>query len=206
MTSTKVLCIVGESVLRFPALPEVETTRVEMDCFIGEIRAFSFNYAPQYWALCNGASLPVNQNQALYALLSNQYGGDQQNFNLPDLRGRAPVHRANATGYLVGNTGGTEQVVLTAATMPQHTHQALATLQGGGTNPTGNYFAGSGVNTKQGGPAASQQNLYGPPSPLVGLSADTVDAIGAGEGHNNMQPFLVVNYCICMSGLWPSRG
>lgn len=176
-----------------------------MECFLGEIRAFTFNYAPQYWALCNGASIPVAQNQALYSLLVNMYGGDIQNFNLPDLRGRTPVHRANppVSGYAIGNNAGQEQVVLTLANMPAHSHMATATTQGGGPNPTSNYFASSGINTAQGGPAAIQQNVYGPPNPLVSLSTDSVGQTGGNQAHNNMQPFTVLNFCICMSGYYP---
>lgn len=178
-----------------------------MECFLGEIRAFTFNYAPQYWALCNGASIPVAQNQALYSLLVNMYGGDTTNFNLPDLRGRTPVHRPMppVTGYAIGNTGGQEQVVLTVANMPAHLHQAAATTQGGAPNPTSNYFAASGINTSQGGAAAIQQNLYGAPNALVSLSADSVGQTGGNQAHNNMQPFTVLNFCICMSGYYPPR-
>lgn len=178
-----------------------------MECFLGEIRAFTFNYAPQYWALCNGASIPVAQNQALYSLLVNMYGGNAQNFNLPDLRGRTPVDRAMppVAGYEIGNIGGQEQVVLTVANLPAHSHGAIATAQGGGPNPTGQFFAASGINAAQGGPAAKQQNVYGPPSPLVSLSTDSVGQTGGNQAHNNMQPFSVLNFCISTAGYYPPR-
>lgn len=176
------------------------------DYFIGELRMFSFNWAPQGWALCNGASMTVQQNQALYALLNVTFGGTAgQNFNLPDLRGRTPLGSTTTsqkppgviTNYNNGNTGGAETVTLTAAQTPQHSHAFKASTDPAtsnvlrqsifadvaGTNPS--YFTGSGT--------------------YVPLDATAITATGGGGGHANMQPFQVMNYCIATSGIFPAR-
>lgn len=176
------------------------------DYFLGELRMFSFNWAPQGWALCNGTNLTYAQNAALGALLGTTFGGTAgQNFNLPDLRGRTPLGSTTSslkppgvvTNYNNGNSGGGETVTLTAAQTPVHTHQfnastaqaTSATLRQSifadvaGSNPT--YFNGAGA--------------------YVPLDASGITTVGGGGGHANMQPFLVMNYCIATSGLFPAR-
>ncbi|GGF06773.1 tail protein [Aliidongia dinghuensis] len=177
------------------------------DYFIGEIRAFSFAFAPSGWALANGASLSVNQNQALYSLIGNAYGGNNVAFNLPDLRGRTPIHSGvsrtgSGTTYQVGNQGGSETVALAADQIPLHNHALEAsTTPGIGGNPSGHYFGAVAAD-----PDGNTPNLYGAlgASP-VPLSSTMLATVGGSAGHNNMQPFAVVNYCIALTGLYPMR-
>lgn len=177
------------------------------DPFIGEIRINSFNYAPKGWASCNGQTLPIQQNAALYALLGKTFGGDgSQNFNLPDLRGRTPVGNYTNSGtigqlthYNIGQAGGTETVTLTTTQIPAHSH-AWQTMNVAGTvaSPTNNLYAQSPV------------NIYAtlPSSGSTGLTAfhpKIMDNTGGGGAHNNMQPFLALNFVIALSGIFPPR-
>lgn len=171
------------------------------DPFVGEIRIFSFGWTPQHWAQCNGATLIVQQNAALYALIGTQFGGTPgANFNLPDLRGRVPVHQT--VGYQQGSVGGAEAVSLTLTQMPAHTHtfyyQPLEGNKGGG-NSTFALAKGKGVGT------ATAVPVFTAPANLVPMNAGTVAPQGAGQGHPNMQPFQVVNFCIALNGYFPSR-
>ncbi len=166
--------------------------------FLAEIRILGFNFAPRGWAFCDGQILPINQNQSLYSLLGTTYGGDgRTSFALPDLRGRTPIHvgSSNGTTHLLGSKGGEEQHNLTVAEMAQHDH----TLQGTDANadnpiPPGNVLG-------------AFNNAYGTPpatdlvSPVPGTLANT----GSSQGHNNMMPFLVLNFAIALQGLFPSR-
>lgn len=176
-----------------------------MDPFVGEIRLFAFtNVVPQGWYPCDGRTLPINQNQALYALLGKQYGGDGiTNFMLPDLRGRAPVCVVtNSTAPwnpgLQGASAGTETVTLTTTTVPPHTHALNADS---GTahaqrSPAGNFLAtGSNAN----------QLIYGTPSNLVGLASTTIGPQGSSVPHANLQPYLVMQYCMAYIGIFPPR-
>lgn len=165
-----------------------------MDPFIGEIKILAFNWAPQGWALCDGSLLSIQQNAALYALLGTQYGGNgSTTFGLPDLRGRAPMHRATSATVL-GTKGGAETVALDNAGMPAHTH-TFAVSSAPGIRSLNN---GSCV-------LASTANDFGAPSALVSLAASTCGPNGSGTPHNNMQPSLVVNYAIAVQGLFPPR-
>lgn len=166
-----------------------------MDPFLGEIRAFAFDRIPNGWLPCDGRLLLVQSNQALYALLSNRYGGTvNQNFNLPDLRGRTPVcYGPNIT---MGHKDGSETVALTAAQVPPHTHTVLATSAAASTSsPAGGALATlpTGTNAYAAAPGAAMLNIA------------TVSTSGASASHQNMQPSLAVNWCIATSGLWPSR-
>ena len=162
--------------------------------YLSQITMVAFNFAPQGFAACDGQVLPINQHQSLYALLGTMYGGDgRTTFALPDLRGRTPVH----TGPTVqqGGKAGAENVSLTVAEMPSHTHAVS------GTTDTANapvaatrLFAGSTPN-----------EIYHSSSSLVPLHAETVSNAGNGQGHDNMQPFLTINFVIALSGLFPSR-
>ncbi len=162
--------------------------------FLAEIRMVGFNFAPRGWAFCDGQILPINQNQSLYSLLGTTYGGDgRTSFALPDLRGRTPIHVGD--GHVQAQKGGQEQVALTQSQMPNHTHAAQATSDTGSVPiPTGNVLAGS---------APTEQ--YHAASSLTGLNAGTIANTGAGQGHNNMQPYIAVNFCIALMGLFPSR-
>lgn len=168
-----------------------------MDPFLGEIRICAFPFAPSGWAFCNGALLPLAQNQALFALLGVQYGGDgTRNFGLPDLRGRTAVHRDHNL-FIQGETGGAEIVQLNATTLPQHTHTFIASSTVANTG-----LIGSANNHLL---AATTVNLYAAPNNLVAMESAMCSTEGGGGKHQNMQPSLVVNYIIAISGIFPPR-
>ncbi len=173
-----------------------------MDFFIGELRLFPFDYAPSDWALCNGAILQIRQNTALYALIGNRFGGDGvTTFALPDLRGRTAFNEGyvvggNPANYTVGAKGGTETVTLNVTQIPSHTHQvAVTNVTGIDTIKPANFLA-------------SPQNLsvyYSASAPTSTLIPDTMSTVGASASHPNIQPFLVLNYCIAIRGNFPPR-
>jgi microcystin-dependent protein len=159
--------------------------------FLSEIRIMSFGYAPRGWAMANGQFLPINQNQALFSLLGTTFGGNgQTTFALPDLRGNVPIHVGQ--GHVLGEKGGQQAHTITASEMPTHVHilQASATA---GDSPNAN-------NTV----LANALNLYGPPNNLTTLAPESVSAVGGSQAHLNMQPFLVLNFCIALQGIFPS--
>jgi microcystin-dependent protein len=160
--------------------------------FLSEIRLMSFNFAPKGWALCNGQIMPIAQNQALFALLGTTFGGNgQTNFALPDFRGRTPIHAGN--GHLVGEQGGEQAHTLTISELPTHTHALDAASDAGDQAiPVGNMLA--------------QANLpaYSAPSNLTGMAPSAVTNTGGSQAHQNMQPFLTINFCIAMQGIFPS--
>jgi microcystin-dependent protein len=163
--------------------------------FLSEIRIMSFQFAPKGWALCNGQLLPINQNQALFSLLGTTFGGDGRvNFALPDLRARTPIHVGS--GHTLGERGGEQAHTLSIAELPTHTHVASGTSTStdpNGTNiPTGNLLAS--------GPS----EIYAAPSNLVALGSSTVGNVGGSQAHLNMQPFLTLNFCIALQGIFPS--
>jgi microcystin-dependent protein len=160
--------------------------------FLAEIRMFSINFAPKGWALCNGQLLPINQNQALFALLGTTYGGNgQTNFALPDLRGRVPMHEGN--GHTLGERSGTEVHTVNINELPAHTHVARASAASGNTPvPTNNFLAAA-------------NNVYRPPANLTQLAAGTVSNVGGSQAHINMQPFLTIGFCIALQGIFPSQ-
>ncbi|NTV15709.1 MAG: phage tail protein [Desulfobulbaceae bacterium] len=167
--------------------------------FIGEIRLFGFNFAPQGWATCDGQLLNIAQNSALYALLGTTYGGNgTTNFNLPDFRGRTLLH-ANGT-YPEGRPGGAEAVPLSATSqLPVHNHALMANANPANSNlPQGNVPA----DVATAGSFAYATSKANPPSTMA--PGSLVSAGGSG-GHNNVQPSLTINYCIALTGLWPSR-
>lgn len=167
--------------------------------FIGEIRLFSFGFAPSGWATCDGQVLPINQNQALYSLLGVTYGGNgTTNFNLPDLRGRTMLHRSN--GYLEGAKGGTESVALTAASqLPLHTHALAANSGPSGTNTPKDDVLATVAGTTTFAYATAKA------TPAAILAAGALSQSGASAPHNNMQPSLIINYCIALTGYFPQR-
>jgi microcystin-dependent protein len=163
--------------------------------FVGEIRLFPWNWPPRLWALCNGALLPIAQNQALFALLGTTYGGNGvQNFALPDLRGRVAIHRSPT--YTQGETDGTETVTLTLATMPMHNHNFL------GTSSAGNQTTPQGVVGTDSGAGAA---YLAPDTTPFSLAPTAITMAGSSFPHNNMQPYLVMNYSIATQGIFPSR-
>ncbi|MCE4063423.1 tail fiber protein [Pandoraea sputorum] len=189
------------------ALPHNEEEPVE--AYLGEIRLFAFGMSPRDWAPCAGQLLNISINQALYSLLGTQYGGDgRSNFKLPDLRGRVAMHRQPGT-YGQGVPGGEETVTLTQAQVPVHTHSFQAATDNG-TQPVAStdknrLFAKSAV--VDGGKTVDGAALYGAPTQqtLVKESPEACGATSDGVGHNNMQPSLVMNYMICINGIYPPR-
>jgi microcystin-dependent protein len=171
--------------------------------YIGQIMCAGFAFAPIDYALCNGASLSIMQNQALYSLLGTAYGGSGTNFNLPDLRGRTFVgfgaSPVSGHAFTRGQFGGSEQITLTNADVPGHRHNVIASSTPGTVGPPGNIY--SSVGPVQSG---ATYPLYAEPQAVVPL-VNPVTTSGANQPHNNMQPFLVVNFAIAMSGVYPQR-
>lgn len=161
--------------------------------FLAEIRIVGFNFAPRGWAFCDGQILPINQNQSLYSLLGTTYGGDgRTSFALPDMRGRTPIHVGN--GHTQGQKSGEETHTLAVAEMPSHTHTAHGTsADATTTTPTDNLLA-----TSAGQYGAADGNT-------LTMASDNIANAGGGQAHNNMQPFLALNFCIALQGLFPSR-
>ncbi|MBT8216355.1 MAG: tail fiber protein [Acidimicrobiia bacterium] len=167
--------------------------------FLAEIRIVGFNFAPRGWAFCDGQILPINQNQSLYSLLGTTYGGDgRTSFALPDLRGRSPMHVGSSNGsiHLLGQKGGEETHTLNAAEHPQHTHSLEAT-----TNNASAATPGGALLAKT--PATDP--YYLPLATPVDMAAAAVASVGGGQAHDNMQPYLALNFCIALQGLFPSR-
>lgn len=164
--------------------------------FLAEVRLVGFSFAPRGWAFCDGQILPINQNQSLYSLLGTTYGGDgRTSFALPDLRGRTPLHVGG--GHTLGSKSGEETRTLSAAEMPQHNH----VLQG--TSAAAN--SPSPSNTRVWGNA--DISAYRSPSgaAIGNMAGEALTNVGGGQAHNNMQPWLAVNFCIALRGLFPSR-
>lgn len=159
--------------------------------YLSEIRIMAFNFAPRGWAQCNGQTLPINQNQALFSLLGTMYGGDgRTNFMLPNLQGRVPVHRGG--GFTQGEVGGEQTHTLIGNEEPVHTHIAQGTSAvPDNAVPTGNFLA-------------AVQGLYGPATNATTLHPSTITNAGGSQPHNNMQPYLVLNACIALQGAYPS--
>ena len=173
--------------------------------FLSEIRIFSFGFPPKGWAQCNGQFLPINQNQALFSLLGTTYGGDGRvNFALPNLRGRASMHVGN--GHSLGESGGAEAHTLTVAQLPQHIHLlqgvgAQATLAGGAIPSASKSLAQAAAATTP----ISDVSLYGTGAPNIAMSAASVTNTGGSQPHENRQPYLTLNYCIALLGIFPSQ-
>jgi len=160
--------------------------------FLSEIRIMSFEFAPKGWALCNGQLLPINQNQALFSLLGTTFGGDGRvNFALPDNRGRLPIHVGS--GHTLGEKGGEQAHTLSISELPTHTH----VLQGINTNAVTNGPTGNSL--------ANTTDLYHAPTSLVSLNPGSVTNVGGSQAHTNMQPYLVLNFCIALQGIFPSQ-
>ena len=161
--------------------------------FTSEIRIMSFGYAPRGWAMCNGQLLPINQNQALFSLLGTTFGGNgQTNFALPDLRGQTPIHVGS--GHVLGEKGGAQSVTLSISQLPIHPHVLSGTSTNGTVQiPAGNLMA----------PTPSQA-YHAPDGGLVAFAPQAVTNTGGSQAHLNMQPFLVLTFCIALTGIFPS--
>jgi microcystin-dependent protein len=162
--------------------------------FIGEIRIFSGNFAPQGWAFCDGTLLAIDQNDALFNLIGTTYGGDgQTTFALPDLRSRIPVHQG--PGFTLGQLGGVETVTLTVSQLPAHTHVPQASSSSGNrSTPASNVWA------------ASALNQFSSAAPTTTLDPAAIGVAGGSQPHDNMSPFLSVNFIISLFGIFPSQG
>ncbi|WP_400162721.1 phage tail protein [Brevibacillus sp. TJ4] len=170
-----------------------------MDQYVGEIRMFGGNYAPQGWAFCNGQLLSPDQYPALFALIGTTYGGDGVGtFALPDLRGRLPVHMGTNPGtntaYSLGQKGGVETVALTQNQLPHHTHVVQASSQAGtSNNPENNVWA------------SGQQLFYNGVQSSGITMGSSISATGGAQPHNNIMPFLATNFIIALDGNWPPQ-
>lgn len=176
--------------------------------YLSMIEAFGFDFAPRGWALCAGQSLPINQNAALFSLLGTTYGGNGvTTFNLPDLRGRIALGFGQGPGlssYPQGAPGGEEAHQLLAAEVPPHAHTLNATNNGqaNGTNvPSSAVMMGSGYAIESGNPV---ENIYSNAAPTIAMAAGAVGTVG-GAPHENRMPFLTINYCIALLGIFPTR-
>lgn len=159
--------------------------------YLGEVRIFSFNYAPKGWAFCNGQTLPINQNQALFSLLGTTYGGNgQTTFQLPNLQGSMPMHFGN--GFTQGQVGGETAHTLIASEMPAHTHQAVGSSAPANLGvPTNNLWAtGNGAYNS---------------TPNTAMNPASVSNAGGSQPHDNMPPYMVLIICIALQGIFPSR-
>lgn len=174
-----------------------------METFIGQICIFGFNFAPSRWAQCNGQLLPIQQNAALFSLLGTSFGGNgTTTFALPDMRGRAPMHQGQGAGlsnYSMGQTSGVENVTLTTANLPQHTHTVPASQGIPCSTAVGTTGTPSGAF-----PAVSNRPLYAEQA-TGNLGTGISGTAGGNQAHPNMQPYNVLNYCICLQGIFPSR-
>ena len=160
--------------------------------FLAEIRIFPFNFPPKGWALCDGQLLPINQNQALFSLLGTVYGGNgQTNFALPDLQGRTPMHMGN--GHVLGEKAGEQGHTLSISEIPTHVHVMQGTTQAADVAPAAGNLLGS------------VSNVYTPAASLISLNPGTLGNVGGSQAHLNMQPFLVINFCIALQGIFPSQ-
>ncbi|MBL9133493.1 MAG: phage tail protein [Verrucomicrobiaceae bacterium] len=169
--------------------------------YVGEIRIFAGNFAPAGWQFCDGTLLPISENETLFNLIGTTYGGDGQNtFAVPDLRGRLPIHQGQGPGLstnrVIGETGGVEEVTLSINQIPSHTHPMLASNNtAGGTSPAGMVFgAGTEVTV----------TAFGSDAPLTTLSPAAVTSVGGSQPHENLQPYLCVNFIISLFGIYPS--
>jgi microcystin-dependent protein len=162
------------------------------EAFLGEIRLFSFDFPPKGWASTNGQLLPINQNQALFSLLGTTYAGNgQTNFGLPDLRNCVPIHTGG--GHTLGERAGETAHTLTSPEMPAHTH----TLVGSASN--------ADVVAPAGNQPATASQLYAPAAHPVALDPSAAGPTGGSQPHTNQQPFLALNFCIALVGIFPSR-
>lgn len=172
-----------------------------MDAFLGEIRIFAGNYAPQGWSFCDGQLLSIQNYQALYALVGTTYGGDGvTTFAKPDLRGRLPMgdqQGTNLTNRAIGQFVGTETVGLTEAQLPPHSHQILVSNKVASQNSVSGNLIGAGLHY------LGVDNTSG--LTAQAMNAGTIGQFGGNVAHNNMMPYLVLNFIICLNGIFPSR-
>ncbi|HEX7850381.1 MAG TPA: tail fiber protein [Sphingomonas sp.] len=176
------------------------------DAYIAEIRIFGFNFAPKNWATCSGQIVSIAQNTALFSLLGTTYGGNgQTTFALPDLRGRAPIHWGTGVGLAnvsLGQVGGEENHLLLLTEMPMHNHSFAATTAAAVKKPVNLGVFADDIDSQ---PVDYFAAFNAPNSSYVNLNQLSMPPAGGSQPHNNMQPYLVLNICICMFGIFPSR-
>jgi microcystin-dependent protein len=161
--------------------------------FLGEIRLMSFNFAPKGWAMCNAQLLPINQNQGLFSLLGTTYGGDGRvNFGLPDLRGRTSIHTSG--GHALGERGGEQAHTLSISELPTHAHAVQGSGNTGNTQDAANNVL-----------AVVPGRIYTDAAQLTNVNPATITNVGGSQAHANMQPFLALNFCIALQGIFPSQ-
>jgi microcystin-dependent protein len=164
--------------------------------YVGEIRMFGGNFAPAGWMFCDGQLLPISENETLFQLIGTTYGGDgQSTFALPNLQSRVPIHQGN--GVILAETGGVETVTLTVGQIAAHTHPLLATINQGTQNQANNNLLAQ----------SPTQNAfpYGSDVPPATLNVNTIPPVGGSQPHENLQPFLCINFIISLFGLFPSQ-
>ncbi|QSW91323.1 phage tail protein [Flavobacterium endoglycinae] len=171
-----------------------------MDPFVAEIRIFPFNFAPKGWAFCNGQILPLSQNTALFSLLGTMYGGDgKSNFALPNMQGNAPMHPGQGPGLSLHNLAeqsGSETVTLLESEIPNHSHSVMAApLNSQSTSPANNSLG-------RGNPIRVYTDTGGQ---TVQMGLNTIAPTGGTQPHNNMMPYLTLNFCIALQGVYPPR-
>ena len=167
--------------------------------YVGEIRMFAGNFAPNGWMFCEGQTLPISENEVLFQLIGTTYGGDgEETFNLPNLASRVPIHMGtgpDGTTYQIGEMAGTEQETLTVQQIPNHTHTMIAsTSPAQATSPQGAVPGQSSLIT-----------LYSPETPTVQLANNSISPTGGSQPHENTQPFLCINFIISLFGRFPSQ-
>ncbi len=170
-----------------------------MQPYVGEIRMFAGNFAPEGWLFCEGQQLPISENEVLFQLIGTTYGGDgEETFNIPNLASRVPIHMGtgpDGTTYQLGEMAGTEQETLTTQQIPQHTHPLTAsTAPGTQANPSGNVLAQTPISI----------NPYIEQDPVVAMNAASIGPVGGSQPHENTQPFLCINFIISLFGIFPS--
>jgi microcystin-dependent protein len=173
-----------------------------MDPFVGEIRPVGFNFAPRGWAMCNGQILPLAQNAALFSLLGTTYGGDgRTTFALPDLRASFPLNAGNGAGlsfYVAGDVEGAESVQLDSSEIPSHTHVVHASAEGGSSSPSGAVWAEARF-------GRVAQQAYATTGTPTAMSSLALGLAGQDQPHNNLPPYLVINFIIALTGVFPQR-
>ena len=175
--------------------------------FLGQLAMFAGNFAPLGWAICNGQTLAISENPALFQLLGTTYGGDGQNtFNLPDLRSRVPVHQGQGQGlsnYVIGQLAGVETVTLLTQQLPSHTHPLKAAASANSSTPANTLLA------TEGGTDAGAVSIYAPfdttPANMTTLLPASLTVQGGSQPHENLQPFLAINFIIALQGIFPSQ-
>lgn len=182
-----------------------------MENYLGEIRLFPYTQIPRGWVICSGQTLPIAQNQALFALLGVYYGGNgTTTFMLPNLNGRTIVGTGTSksgTSYMIGQAGGTENVALVQSNLPGHTHLVSANTSYDAGSPNTNFFANPNTPTSpsQPGQNTGTVNLFAPAGGPLATMAPCITPTGGGQPHTNRMPYIAMNYCIATQGIFPSR-